>query len=103
MKTKDKQKCYNSGKISGLSYLEAYNNFLEADSEIALRGYTSVNPMKECWLKPSAPWLLHMVVDVWKMLGCKAVFFQRNWAESRGACIEFQIALALGKDLIYQK
>ena len=98
-----KKKCYNSGMISALSYLEAYQNFLLADREIALRGYLPVNPMREKWLKPSAPWLCHMVVDVWKMLGCKAVFFQRNWSESRGARIEFQIALALGKELIYQK
>ena len=102
-KINKKNKCYNSGKISGLSYLTAYNNFLLADHEIFLRGYESVNPMKECWLKPSAPWLCHMVVDIFQMLRCKAVFFQRNWAESRGARIEFQIALALGKELIYQK
>lgn len=97
-----KRKCYNSGKISGLPYLTAYNNFLAADREIEAMGYRPVDPMAERWLKPSAPWLLHMIVDVWKMLWCDAVYFQKNWADSRGARIEFQIALELNKKIIYQ-
>ena len=31
---KKRKKCYNSGKISGLPYLTAYNNFLAADKDI---------------------------------------------------------------------
>lgn len=97
-----RKKCYNSGKISGLPYLVAYNNFLAADKEIESLGYKPVNPLAERWLKPDAPWLLHMIVDVWHMLWCKAVFFQKNWEDSRGARIEFQLALMLDKELIYQ-
>ena len=97
-----KKKCYNSGKITGLPYLVAYNNFRTADKEISSRGFTPVNPVEEQWLKPDAPWILHMIVDLWHLLWCDTVFFQRNWAESRGAQIEFQVALALNKNLIYQ-
>ena len=100
---KKRKKCYNSGKISGLPYLTSYNNFLAADKEIETIGYHPVNPLAERWLKPSAPWLLHMIVDVWHLLWCKAVYFQKNWSDSRGARIEFQIALWLDKELIYQK
>ena len=100
---KKRKKCYNSGKISGLPYLTAYNNFLAADKDIEAMGYRPVNPLVERWLKPSAPWLLHMIVDVWHLLWCKSVFFQKNWADSRGARIEFQIALWLDKELIYQE
>lgn len=102
MSQTEKKRCYNSGKISGLPYLTAYNNFLAADKSIREMGYEPVNPMAERWLKPSAPWLMHMAVDVWKMLGCRAVYFQRNWDDSRGARIEYQIALALGKEIFYQ-
>lgn len=98
-----KKKCYNSGKITGLPYITAYHNFLDADWEIESRGYKPVNPMKEQWLKPSAPWIFHMIVDLWHLFWCDAVFFQRNWSESRGARIEFQLALQLEKELIYQK
>lgn len=97
------KKCYNSGKITGLPYLVAYGNFQSADKEIELRGYQSVNPMRKTWPRQSAPWWLHMVVDLWKMLWCDTVFFQRNWSDSRGAQIEFQVALALNKEIIYQK
>lgn len=100
---KKKKKCYNSGKISGLPYLVAYNNFLTADKRIEKLGFHPVNPMTKGWPKPSAPWLLHMIVDVWHLLWCDAVYFQHNWADSRGARIEFQIALTLDKTLIYQE
>lgn len=98
-----RKKCYNSGKISGLPYLTAYNNFLSADRMIEAMGYRPVNPILESWLKPSAPWLLHMMVDVWKLLWCHAVYFQKNWEDSRGARIEFRVALFLNKEIIYQK
>ena len=96
------KKCYNSGKITGLPYLTAYNNFLAADKEIESMEYEPVNPMVKRWLRPSAPWLLHMAVDIWKLLWCDAVFFQKNWADSRGARIEFQVAMYLGKVMMYQ-
>lgn len=99
---KKRKRCYNSGKISGLPYLVAYNNFLAADRRIEELGFESVNPMKEKWLKPSAPWILHMIVDVWKMLWCNTVYFQKNWADSRGAQVEFYVALNLNKNMIMQ-
>jgi hypothetical protein len=97
-----KKKCYNSGKISGLPYLVAYNNFLAADRRIEELGFESVNPMKEKWLKPSAPWICHMIVDIWKMLWCDTVYFQKNWTDSRGAQVEFYVALNLNKKMIMQ-
>lgn len=103
MRTKQEKKCYNSGKISGLSFLAAYQNFKLADKMISSIGYAPVNPMKEQWLKPEAPWLLHMIVDVWHLLWCDAVYFQKNWTESKGARIEFHVASLFGKELIYQK
>ena len=99
---KKKRKCYNSGKISGLPFLVAYNNFLEADKQIYDLGYEPVNPINKQWLKPSAPWLLHMIVDVWHLMWCKAVYFQNNWVDSRGAKIEFYVALYLNKEMIMQ-
>ena len=99
---KKRKRCYNSGKISGLPYLVAYNNFLAADRRIEELGFESVKPMKEKWLKPSAPWILHMIVDVWKMLWCNTVYFQKNWTDSRGAQVEFYVALNLNKNMIMQ-
>ena len=97
-----RKRCYNSGKISGLPNLVAYNIFLAADRRIEELGFESVNPMKEKWLKPSAPWILHMIVDIWKMLWCNTVYFQKNWTDSRGAQVEFYVALNLNKNMIMQ-
>lgn len=98
----EQKKCYNSGKISNLPYLTAYNNFKQADEDIRLLGYEPVNPLEKSWLKPSAPWLLHMIVDVWFLLWCSAVYFQKNWKESRGARIEHCVAQIMKKELYYQ-
>lgn len=98
-----RKKCYNSGKITGLPRLTAWFNFERADREIEALGYKPVNPMVEQWIDPNAPWLLHMIVDIWHLLWCKAVYFQKNWADSRGARIEFQIALWLDKELMYEQ
>lgn len=100
---KKRKKCYNSGKITGLPGTTSWFNFLRADGEIAELGYIPVNPLTERWLRPSAPWLLHMIVDVWHLLWCDAVYFQKNWSDSKGARIEFQAAMLLNKELIYQK
>lgn len=98
-----KKKCYNSGKISGLSTLAATFNFRNADKEIRSMGYEPVNPIEERWINPSSPWLFHLIVDIWHILWCRSVYFQKNWTDSRGARIEFYIALCLNKEMIMQE
>lgn len=97
-----RRQCYNSGKIGGLPLPVAARKFHLADKEIMELGYIPVNPMKNC-LKWSDPWILHMIVDVCNMLGCNAVFFQKDWMDSKGARIEYKIAKFFGKELIFQK
>lgn len=99
---KDKRpKCYNSGKIGGLPYLEAYKNFEDADTEIAAMGMEPVNPII-LGLKPSRPWWMHMVADIWMLLHCKHIYMQRNWQSSRGARIEFRVARWMGIGVWFQ-
>ena len=79
-------KCYNSGAISSLTYLTARNNFLKVDRTIEDLGMKPVNPMEVTWgIRPSAPWIVHMMKDILLLMGCHAVYFQRNWKQSRGA------------------
>ena len=95
-------KCYNSGRISGLSLIAAAKKFGDADKVIFRLGYQPVNPLYNC-LQWTAPWLLHMIVDIISLMRCPVVFFQRDWMESRGARIEFRIARMMGKEMIFQK
>jgi hypothetical protein len=36
------------------------------------------------------------------MLWCNTVYFQKNWTDSRGAQVEFYVALNLNKNMIMQ-
>lgn len=101
MKLPEGLRCYNAGKITGLSYLGALAKFRKFDELIMLKtGMNPVNPMIH-GLKPKYPWLVHMVYDLHLMLRCDAVFFQPDWIESRGAKIEFQVAKLIGKDIYF--
>ena len=94
-------RCYNAGKITGLSYLGALAKFRKFDEPIMLKtGMNPVNPMVH-GLKPKDPWLIHMVYDLHLMLRCDAVFVQPDWIESRGAKIEFKVAKLIGKDIYF--
>lgn len=97
-----KLKCYNSGKIGGLSLPVAAKKFEQADKEIRAIGCDPVNPLNN-GLQFSDPWIMHMVLDVYNMLLCPVVYFQRDWRESRGARIEYKIAKFFGKEMIFQK
>ena len=83
-----------------MPYLVAYKNFDETDKIIEARGMIPVNPMK-VGLRPSRPWWMHMIYDLWLMSRCEHVYFQPGWAESRGARIEFNVARLLRKDITY--
>lgn len=94
-----KPRCYNAGKISGLSWLDAYSKFERADKRIEKKyGLNPVNPMKH-GLHPSRPWWMHMVYDLWLMMRCEVVYFQQDWKESRGARIEYKVAKFFGKKI----
>ena len=95
MKPNRKQRCYNSGKIGGLNYLIVHKNFEEADRAIEKMGLIPINPFNRI-LKPSRPWILHMVVDILLMATCRSVYFQANWRTSKGARIEHRLAVLTG-------
>lgn len=99
--TKKNKKCYNSGKIGGLTYLEAYNNFERADREISGMGFTPINPIV-LGLKPSRPYWLHIAYDILLLSRCGQIYMQRNWESSKGSRIEFNVAKFLGKQIWFQ-
>lgn len=94
-------KCYNAGKIGNIPYIVAHHNFQKADEYIIALGMKPVNPLYN-GLRASAPWILHMIVDIWLLARCKVVFFQHNWKESKGARVEYMAARFLGKQLLFQ-
>lgn len=94
-------RCYNAGKIGGMPYILAHKNFEQADQDITILGWEPVNPLYN-GLPATAPWIVHMAVDLCLLASCHAVYFQRNWQDSRGARIEHRVAKFLRKRIIYQ-
>lgn len=97
---RSRKRCYNSGKISGLPFNQAYLKFEMVDKYIEHLGYESVNPIK-MGLKSSAPYWAHILFDLWLLIRCDVVFFQSDWVESRGARIENRVATIMGKVLLF--
>ena len=96
-----KERCYNSGAISSLPVIKAWHNFDHADRVIEQKlGMQPVNPMKITWGVPcTAPWIVHMIKDILLMLTCGSVYFQPGWTQSRGARIEYKVAVFLQMDI----
>lgn len=91
-------KIYISGKISGLRPKDVRAIFNRAAYEISLRDNTPINPL-ENGLTSDHPWILHMMVDLWMLKQCDAIFMLPNWRQSRGAIIEFIMAKLLRKQI----
>ena len=95
----DRLLCYNSGPITGKSYLKAFNTFLRYDKVIRERiKMEPVNPMIH-GLKSSRPYWLHIVYDLYLLFRCDAVAFQPEWEKSRGCRIEYKVSKVIGKPM----
>lgn len=95
------KRCYNSGKITGLSFYSFHMNFYVADRLIRALGYNPINPVLQ-GIQGNAPWWLHMAVDITLLLTCRTAYFQKNWKDSKGARIEHKIAKLFKLKIIYQ-
>lgn len=88
-----KEKCYISGKISGINFLEANQNFKFAQYHIESDyNLTTLNPF--C-IKPFLGlkiWICYMIADIWQQRKCTHTAFQKNWLDSKGAVIEYFFA-----------
>lgn len=103
MKLPEGKKCYNAGKISGLSILGASAKFAKFDKFIATEmEMIPINPMLY-GLNWNQPWLFHIIYDLTLMLRCDAVLFQPDWVESRGARIEHFFAKMFMKEMYFFK
>lgn len=95
-------RCYLSGKISGLPYQEAVDNFEKAEKEVEQLGYEPLNPMKLCPFNPDWTWEDYMENDLGALLKCHAIYMQKNWGSSRGARCEYALAKELGISIYFQ-
>lgn len=87
-------KVYISGPISGLPFEEVEKNFNSMENSIQDMGHTAVNPLNN-GLPRDASWDDHMKADIKLMMECDTIYLLENWRQSRGALIEFDLAVKL--------
>lgn len=90
-----------SGKITGLNHYYAFQKFKAAEKRLTQLGYEVKNPMRLC--KPHWSWLRCMAVCLWNLIRCPEVYFLDNYTYSRGARIEYRVALFMKKTIIIQR
>lgn len=95
-------KVYISGQITGLPFEETKAKFDAAEAELREQGYEVVNPLNN-GISFNAPWELHVAMDIVLLVGCHAIYMLPDWAYSKGATLEKNIAELTGKTIIYQE
>lgn len=97
----DEVKCiYISGKISGMED-EAKILFAKAEEKLLDEGYRVMNPFN-LDSNHDKSWEAYMKECIKALCGCTDIYMLKNWHESRGAKMEYHIALTLGIEAHYE-
>ena len=92
---------YIAGKITGNP--DAKRRFAAAEELLQAEGHETINPYKLGEVLPEMDHgeILHICFSI--IDTADAVFFQRNWKESPGACMEYGYAIAKGKAVYFEE
>ncbi len=97
------KKIYISGKITGLSIVQAESLFNNAETQLKAMypGCEIVNPMKINHDHDKS-WENYMRADLKEMLNCDSIYMLNNWQQSQGAIVEYTLAKGLNFKIIHQ-
>lgn len=90
---------YIAGKVSGEDYNQTYEKFCRIEKMLEGLGHEAVNPMKLV-SKHLNNWGEEMKICISKLMECDSIYLLNDWADSRGAKLEYDLANALGYRLI---
>lgn len=93
-------KVYISGPITGLPYEEVEKAFSKAEASLKEQGHEVVNPLNN-GLPRESTWSEHMRADLKLLLDCDAIYMLNRWEYSKGASLEYDLAIDLGFKLIH--
>lgn len=94
-------KIYISGKITGLPFHEVESKFQSAEELLEALDLVPVNPLKNGLTKEHS-WNEHMVKDIEMLLECDGIMMLDNWDTSKGAKIEYNIAVVTEKCILFE-
>ena len=95
-----KKKIYISGKITGLVYSEVQKKFNRAENLIKIMDHEAINPLKITPFVDGKTWKEYMIDDLKALLDCDAIALLPDWKDSKGACVEYQLAKSLELEII---
>lgn len=81
---------------------EARAKFETTQTILADLGYHPVNPFDVPPYKDNPTWEDYMAADIRALMDCNAIYMQCDWGQSKGARIEYQIALELGLVVMFE-
>ena len=76
-------------------------DFAKAKALIVAAGHEAVNPA-EVTIKDGT-WLDFMRHDIKLLADCEGVYMLAGWEQSKGACVEHQLAQGLGLKIYYEE
>jgi hypothetical protein len=95
------KRIYISGKITGVVFEDALEQFALAEKKLCDMGYEVTNPMTIAH-EHDKSWENYMRLDLKAMLECDSIYMLINWEASKGAVIEHNLAKDLGFKIHYQ-
>ncbi|CAN7450048.1 DUF4406 domain-containing protein [Acidovorax sp. LjRoot66] len=92
------KRIYVAGPMTGLPELN-FPAFHAAAAVLRSAGHHVENPA-EINADPTAGWQDCMRKDIARLVTCDAIHLLQGWSKSRGACLEHQIAVGLGLEIL---
>ena len=92
------KRIYVAGPMSGMKDLN-YPAFNAKTAELRAAGHHVENPAENDPPKCES-WLGYMRLSVAQIATCDAIYLLPGWSKSKGACIEHQLAVGLGLEVI---
>ncbi len=92
---------YISGAISNRKFEDAKQHFDSAEEVLIKRKHTVVNPVNLSHDHDKS-WLSLMKEDLTALLSCDGIYMLRGWEQSKGACIEFNLAKDLELKILFE-
>lgn len=93
------KKIYIAGKVTGENQAECIAKFKKAQCQIEDSGHEAVNPLEVVgdW---NATWRDAMKKCLTALIDCDAILILDDWHSSKGAKIEFRLAMDLGMTIM---
>lgn len=97
------KKIYISGKITGLETAKAISIFNKAENTIKTNFPQAqiVNPFTIPH-NHNLSWESYMKEDIKHMMDCDSIYMLKNYKESKGALIEYDLAIKLGFNILFE-